>query len=312
MLVSTIVPLRVEYSPDAPGEAPTRLLLKARARGSMPTSGPIGEREVAFYTRAAPLMPGGPLPRCYDAEYSSGRFHLLLEDLSETHMVFTEWPIPPTGRSVRADRGHVGDLPRVLVAPPTARTGGRHVPRRRGAGEDGSGLSGTLRTLRGSARRPARVASPSGLCARAQRARASVHAEAPLPTYTLAHGDAHVWNLLYPRDAAAGIYLIDWDAWRIGRGAFDLAYMMAVHWYPERRARLEAPLIERYHAGLLAHGVTDYGLDQLREDYRLAVIAHLATPVWQQSLGLPPTIWWPHLHRILAAFEDLDCAALLS
>jgi hypothetical protein len=32
-------------------------------------------------------------------------------------------------------------------------------------------------------------------------------------------------------------------------------------------ARLEAPLIERYHAGLLAHGVTDYGLDQLREDH---------------------------------------------
>ena len=29
MLVSTIMPLRVEYSFDAPGEAPTRLLLKS-------------------------------------------------------------------------------------------------------------------------------------------------------------------------------------------------------------------------------------------------------------------------------------------
>jgi len=37
-------------------------------------------------------------------------------------------------------------------------------------------------------------------------------------------------------------------------------YMMAVHWYPERRARLEAPLLERYHAGLCARGVTDYSL----------------------------------------------------
>lgn len=29
--------------------------------------------------------------------------------------------------------------------------------------------------------------------------------------YTLCHGDAHVWNLLYPRDcaAASGIRLID-------------------------------------------------------------------------------------------------------
>ena len=77
-------------------------------------------------------------------------------------------------------------------------------------------------------------------------------------------------------------------------------------------ARLEAQLIERYHAGLLAHGVTGYGLDSLWEDYRLSVIGHLAIPVWQQSYGLHASIWWPHLHRILAAFEDLGCAALLS
>jgi len=49
----------------------------------------------------------------------------------------------------------------------------------------------------------------------------------------------------------------------------------------------------------------------LWEDYRLSVIGHLAIPVWQQSYGLHASIWWPHLHRILAAFEDLDCAALL-
>lgn len=60
-------------------------------------------------------------------------------------------------------------------------------------------------------------------------------------TYTLGHGDAHVWNLLYPREGvtAAGILLIDWDTWRIGRAAADLAYMMAVHWYPERARGLK-------------------------------------------------------------------------
>jgi hypothetical protein len=51
---------------------------------------------------------------------------------------------------------------------------------------------------------------------------------------------------------------------------------------------------------------------RLWEDYRLSVIAHLAIPVWQQSAGLHAGIWWPHLHRTLAAFEDLDCAAFLS
>jgi hypothetical protein len=81
--------------------------------------------------------------------------------------------------------------------------------------------------------------------------------------------------------------------------------MMAVHWYPERRARLEARL-------LCTDGVTDYSLERLWEDYRLSVIGHLAIPIWQQTPGLPPAIWWSHLHRIIAAFEDLDCATFLA
>ena len=314
MLVSTIMPLRVEYSFDAPGEAPTRLLLKSSRDGlGAGLQAIVGEREVAFYTQAAPLMPGGPFPRCYDAECSSGRFHLLLEDLSETHMVLTQWPLPPSvqacerivdtwaifhafwWRHPRLGREVGTFLDEVALAKLGADYRRRYEH-----------FAGTLGDRLGSGARAD--------YARVLDARERLYTPKRLyATYTLAHGDAHVWNLLYPRDdAASGIYLIDWDAWRIGRGAFDLAYMMALHWYPERRARLEAPLIERYHAGLLAHGVTDYSLDRLWEDYRLAVIGHLATPVWQQSLELPPAVWWPHLHRILAAFEDLDCAALLS
>jgi hypothetical protein len=94
-ILSTIVSLHLEYSANAPSEAPTRLLLKATRGGLDAGLRSVGEREVAFYSQASPLMPGGPFPRCYDAEYSSGRFHLLLEDLSETHMVLTEWPLPP-------------------------------------------------------------------------------------------------------------------------------------------------------------------------------------------------------------------------
>jgi hypothetical protein len=102
MLVSTIMPLRVEYSPDAPGEAPTRLLLKSSRDGlDAGLQSLLGEREVAFYTQAAPLMPGGPFLHCYDSECSSGRFHLLLEDLSETHMVVTQWPLPPRAEACK-------------------------------------------------------------------------------------------------------------------------------------------------------------------------------------------------------------------
>ena len=76
------------------------------------------------------------------------------------------------------------------------------------------------------------------------------------------------------------------------------------------RARLEARLLECYHARPLCSR-RDYSLERPWQNYRLSVIGHLAIPVWQQTLGLPPVIWWSHLHRIIAAFEDLDCAALL-
>jgi hypothetical protein len=87
--------------------------------------------------------------------------------------------------------------------------------------------------------------------------------------------------------------------------------MMAVHWYAERRARLETRLIERYHTGLLAHGVT--WLRSRSPAGRLSTLGHRAAgdPGVAAVVGLPPLVWRPHLHRILAAFEDLDCAALL-
>jgi hypothetical protein len=98
-LVSTVAPLRVEYSPEAPKEAPTRLFLKATRGGLDPGLQLVGEREVAFYRHAAPLMPGGPIPRCYDAEFVDGNFHLLLDDLSQTHTMITPWPLGTTGGS---------------------------------------------------------------------------------------------------------------------------------------------------------------------------------------------------------------------
>ncbi len=73
---------------------------------------------------------------------------------------------------------------------------------------------------------------------------------------------------------------------------------MALHWYPERRARLEASLLERYHAGLCTYGVIGYWLDRLWEDCRLSVLGQLSVPVWQQTLGLQ--------HRDLVAAPQPD------
>ena len=89
---------------------------------------------------------------------------------------------------------------------------------------------------------------------------------------TVVQGDAHVWNCFLPRDEQAGARLFDWDSWKIDVGASDIAHMMTVHWYPDRRRRLERPLLDRYHAVLLSAGVADYDRRALDDDYRFAVL----------------------------------------
>jgi hypothetical protein len=107
------------------------------------------------------------------------------------------------------------------------------------------------------------------------------------------HGDAHVWNVFLPNDdSAGGERLFDWSAWRPDLPATDLACMMAMHWYPERRRRFERPLFDH--------------------DYRLAVLTQLMTPIIWANVGIPPAVWWNNLERIMLAVDDLGCRDLLS
>jgi thiamine kinase-like enzyme len=129
---------------------------------------------------------------------------------------------------------------------------------------------------------------------------------------TLIHGDAHAWNFLYPRRLERGrVCIIDWHEWEIGLGAHDLAQLILLWWYPERRARLEEPLLRRYHHQLVAHGVEGYDWEQFWNDYRLSAIGALLNPVWMYAERRPPNAWWAIMERVLLAFQDLDCVDLL-
>jgi hypothetical protein len=88
--------------------------------------------------------------------------------------------------------------------------------------------------------------------------------------------------------------------------------MMALKWYPERRALMEESLLRRYHACLIARGVKDYSWEDCRLDYRYSVISHLFTPVFQWAGGeIPAIVWWHNLERISEAYKDLNCAELV-
>ena len=50
---------------------------------------------------------------------------------------------------------------------------------------------------------------------------------------------------MLPRDMSKHqVILIDWQLWDINVGAIDLAFLMALHWSPQRRALLEKALGE--------------------------------------------------------------------
>src|SRR6266496_1475433 len=113
---------------------------------------------------------------------------------------------------------------------------------------------------------------------------------------TLIHGDAHFWNCLHPRRLDQDkVYIIDWQCWRIDTATDDLAYMIGLHWYPDRRRALERDFLRTYHDKLLMYGVKNYDWDACGYDYRFSAIGNLFVPVWQWSAKLWPVIWWPHL-----------------
>ena len=129
---------------------------------------------------------------------------------------------------------------------------------------------------------------------------------------TVTHGDAHWGNFLFPRDARIDTAaLVDWELWEVAPAANDLAYHIALWSWPERRHRLELPLLRTYHSELARWGVNDYAWETCVQDYRLFVAKLPLGVAWMWHRHLAPLVWWDNLERALLAFEDLDCAQLL-
>jgi thiamine kinase-like enzyme len=133
-------------------------------------------------------------------------------------------------------------------------------------------------------------------------------------TLTLVHHDAHTGNFLLPRQATGQpVYLIDWQQWGVQVGLHDVAYLIALFWYPERRARLEQPAVKGYHSRLREYGVKAYDWPACWGDYRLQVIGNLLVPFWAwifhgENWGFHR---WHQLEKAMLAFVDLECAEFL-
>jgi hypothetical protein len=312
-LRSLTLRLRLTYEGVA-GDAPSSVILKTGRFNSADNSSNTNRREIAFYRDVASAMSPRLVPRCFEAfsDADTKAWHLLLEDLTDSHFIATEWPLPPTMEQcesiVRARaRLHAEwwDNPRLGV------TVGRW--------RDADAMDQDLRSFAeqfarftdrfGEFMPPERRDLYERLLDRAPHLLARYHSRRNM---TIIHGDAHVWNCFLPRNGRGDVLLFDWENWSIDTATDDLAYMMAMHWYPDRRRRMEGPLLDRYHATLLANGVSGYDRQAFVDDYRLSALWQITTPVGQAAHNIPPRVWWNNLERILLAVDDLGCRDLLA
>ena len=255
-VLSRILRLRLAHGGPAP-DAPGSVILKTGLAHTMDPAWNGGRQEVAFYTKVAPALSNQVVPRCFDAQWdpTSGAWHLILEDLSDSHYIATQWPLPPTHAQCQTiltarARLHAAwwDDARLGVSV------GERI--------DDDGLEQYLRRLErhfaalvdsmGDSLPPAR----RDLFERFLQAAPRLFARYRGRNVTIVQGDAHVWNCFLPRTGGDDVRLFDWDSWHINIPTLDLSYMMAMHWYPGRRQRIEQPLLDHYHDVLLRHGIT--------------------------------------------------------
>jgi thiamine kinase-like enzyme len=137
---------------------------------------------------------------------------------------------------------------------------------------------------------------------------------AAMPT-TIVHFDYRLDNLFFgPND---DVWMIDFQACSKGGGAFDLGYFISQSVPVDIRKHEEESLLRTYHSELVAHGVDDYSLAQLTEDYRVGVLYGWIIPVYavgtlDSSSERAMALWTEVIKRAQSAMRDHHVADLMN
>lgn len=308
--------LTVHYMDDAQGARPRRLFLKM-VNADLDDEF-FGPSEVAYYTRDYAGVENAPLLRCHDARFSDEekRYHLLLDDVSETHIQAAKKP--PTisyGRTLAeglaAMHAHWWGGQRLAEAGAPIHSEG-HIRRfaeiaRPGAGHIVEDLSGDLKPHWPALIEDLFANHPDAMVRRAQNDNG----------FTLIHGDVGDSNVLVPREGDRPIYIIDRQPfdWSLTTwlGVYDLAYAIVLDWEVDVRRGLEIPVLRQYHAHLIENGVDGYSWEQLMDDYRICVAmgVYIATEYCRGGINEKwRPVWSQMLRRALTACDDLNCREL--
>ena len=307
-LTSKFLDVEVKYSTSSRGECPTSCLAKIGKPGWFANA----KREAQFYEQVVGGDKSESLLESYGTSTSEQEQSaiILLKDMGDDG-VYGEWPVPPaiedSERAVRLlARVHANWWESSIL-------GSEGFERQSEKWIDE--VFGLRRTFyegfsirmgdRLSAARRALIEKildqyPALLKQRANET----------STQTLIHADSHFGNFLFLNDKTRPPILIDWQSWRIGFGASDLAYMLGLSWSLERRQRYEKDLLKTY-LGELHLNQVEYGFEDLWYDYRFDMIAQLLLPISFAQIGLAANVWWPQLELACSAFDDLECNEFL-
>jgi len=305
--------LTVHYAAASQGTRPRHLFLKLVNTDLGDES--FGPSEVFYYTRDYVDVADAPLIRCYDAAYSEEqqRYHLLLDDVSETHVLAADHSLTLDYGLALAE-GFAALHARWWGAQKLADAAApihdaAHIQRFADIAQPGvepiiRHCSADLKPHWPDLMRDFFTHHPAKMIARAQ----------DTTGFTLIHGDAGPYNIMVPREGTRPLYLIDRQPfdWSLTTwlGVYDLAFAIVLDWDSETRRNLEIAVLQHYHQQLLQRSVADYSWEQLWDDYRLAAAMgiYIATEYCRGGLNIPAQKYWlPRLQRSLTACDDLNC-----
>jgi hypothetical protein len=264
----------------------------------------FGRSEVDYCVRTFAGLADAPLVRCHRAEVDATHYHLLLDDLTDSHRNQDDVPVTELH-----GRGLVESLAQLhahrWALPPPDAVG---IDASLDAAQAGlplmlDAMGAAFSVADRDAVRAVLDALPRALARRAQDPAG----------YSWVHGDLNPGNILAPRTGQGRVLLIDCQPFLQppplnGLAMSDLAHAMVLWWPEDARRTLAPALVEHWHAGLRSRGAGDASAQRLRDDWQLCVAQTLMVPASRCAEAGAVTacrgLWQTHVRRALAALAD--------
>ncbi len=297
---------------DVPATVFVKMAAKTVATRLMGELGNLADTETRFYRQLAPELTGVPISYGSRFDPWTGRFVLVLEDLTDASGPPCDFP----------DTLHPIDVDRAaLVLELLARL---HATFWNRLGAPGDGPLGWLYAASADS-----ASLLTGPLLRTSSQRLARRSDLPLesgrfindhyrqvaalidhPPHTVMHGDAHPGNL-YFRAGRAG--LLDWQAVRRGHPSRELAYTLVTSMTAEDRRAHQRDLLDVYRQALSAGAGPSLDRDDLWDRYRQAAVYPYVAALITAGMGgmQAENIAIKGVERSLDALADLETVPLL-